>query len=109
MLLAAIRREPLNFWLWHAHSTICVREHDIDGAIETCRLGVEEYPDNPAPLMELVNLYPGKGEYYKALTNGLKLWHIDPAIVELALTVSRDPLVMGVVDDLASKEASLEL
>lgn len=109
LLLEAIQKEPLNFWLWHAHSTLCAREQDIDGAIEVCRLAVEEDPDNPSPIMELTNLYAGRTQYLNGLKYGLKLWRIDPARLQYALTVSRNPLVTSIVDDLASKEASLEL
>ena len=109
LLLAAIEKEPLNFWLWHAHSTLCARERDFRGAITACRNAIQKSPGNPAPIMELTNLYAGEAHYSMAVRYGLTLWKLDPAKVQSALTVSRNPLVISVIDNLTFKQASLEL
>src|SRR5271163_3521188 len=86
-LMAAIERQPPNFWLWHAHSTLCAREHNLDGAIEACQKAFERSPNNPAPIMELMNLHAAKGEYMKAVDYGVKLsWFVKPRALQAVLS-----------------------
>lgn len=109
MVQAAIGKEPLNYWLWHALCVLYAAQNDLDGAIEACKTGVEKSPSNPSPLMELMNLYAARGDYEAAMGCGFDLLNIKTPILQVALTITRDPLTMSIVSDIESKQNSLEL
>jgi serine/threonine protein kinase len=109
LLEDAIKKHPRSFWLWHAHSTLCARENDIEGAIAACSLAIKESPENPSPIMELMNLHAAKGEYREAREYGWRLCKVNAEEVESALTLFRDPLINNsVIDNLSQKKVSLE-
>ena len=109
-LLAAIGADPFNFWLWHAHSSLCARDNDLDGAINVCkRATLQKSRGNPSPIMELMNLHAARGEYPMAVQYGLELVRIKPPRFQTALSPSKSPLAASVISDLTSKEASLNL
>jgi tetratricopeptide (TPR) repeat protein len=109
MVQVAIEKEPLNYWLWHALCTLYAAQNDLDGAIEACKTEIQKSPSNPSPLMELMNLYAANGDYEAAMGCGLGLLNIKPAILRVALTTIRSPLIMSIVSDIESKQNSLEL
>jgi serine/threonine protein kinase len=110
LLRDAITEQPLNFWLWHAHYTLYVRENALDEAIDVCRRAFEESENNPCPIFELMNLHAAKGEYMKAAEYGFKLsMHSvkKSEAVQISLSALPDSLFTSVVSNLASKQSSL--
>lgn len=109
MIQVEIGKEPLNYWLWHALCILYATQNDLDGAIEACKTGIQKSPSNPSPLMELMNLYAANGDYKAAMGCGLGLLNIKTAVLQVALTSIRYPLIMSIVSDIESKQNSLEL
>src|SRR5271167_3807110 len=83
-LQEAIDKEPLNYWLWHNLCRLFAATNNLDGAIQACELGIKDSGTNPSPLMELTNLFPAKGDYKAAVTTGMRLLKVKPAILQLA-------------------------
>jgi len=86
----AIDKEPFNYWLWHNLCRLYAVNHDLDGAIQACLLGIEKSTTNPSPRMELSSLYAAKGDYRNAVMIYTKS-RIKPAMLRLALKASRNP------------------
>ena len=63
----AIEKSPNKFWLWHNFCRLHITRNDIDGAIEFCRRGIVQYPDDLSPVIHLTNLFAAKGEYRAAI------------------------------------------
>src|SRR5436190_16104063 len=84
----AIDKEPINYWLWHDLCGLHIAANSLNGAIHACEIGIKQSGKNPSPLLELTNLYVAKGDYSAAVTTGMQLLKIKPAILLMAL---RDP------------------
>lgn len=80
-----VATDPLNYWSWRDLTTQYAKTNDLEGAIKACELGIEKWADNPAPLMELTNLYAVNGDYQAAITTGMQLDQIKPGLLILAL------------------------
>lgn len=89
----AIEKQSLNYWLWHKLSNVYAATDNLDGAIDACELRIEKSDMDPSPLMELTNLYAAKGDYKAAISIGMRLLKVKPAILLLALKGDRDPLI----------------
>lgn len=66
----AIKRDPMNYWLWHGLCEIFVEHYGIWAAVEACKTGMEWCPTTPSPLLVLSNLYAAMGEY----ENAIEIW-----------------------------------
>lgn len=72
----------MNFWLWDYLCTLAI---SIDEAIAECELGVKIYPQSPAHLMVLSNMYAAIGQYTEAIEIGAQFLEFKPAILWLAV------------------------
>ena len=93
MLQDVIDKEPLNYWLWRDLCRLYAATNNLDGAIQACELGIKKSSANPSPLMELTNLYAAKGDYKAAITTGMQVIKVKPAILQLKLKGSRNALI----------------
>jgi tetratricopeptide (TPR) repeat protein len=89
----AMKKDPMNYWLWYNLCRVYAASNDLDGAIHACELGIKKSTSNPSPLMALTNLYAAKGDYKAAINAGMRLLKVKPAILPLALKDSKDPLI----------------
>jgi tetratricopeptide (TPR) repeat protein len=88
---AAIKKDPMNYWLWHNCCKIHVSMNDLEGAIYACERGIKEFT-SPSPSMVLSNLYALKGNYDAAIKTYGQFYTVIPTILWLALE-SNDPLM----------------
>ena len=62
----AIEKHPMNFWLWHKLCKIFLEKGDYARAIAFCRTGLSQDLNNPAPVLELMNLYAADEDFINA-------------------------------------------
>jgi uncharacterized protein len=93
MLQGVIDKEPPNYWLWHDLCGLYVATNNLNEAIHACEIGLKKSSTDPSPLMELTNLYAAKGDYKAAITIGMRLLKVKPAILRLALNDPQEPLI----------------
>jgi tetratricopeptide (TPR) repeat protein len=64
----AVKKEPLDIWLWHHLCEAHVEKDGVDRAIAACENGILKYVDNPCPVMVSISLYAAKSNYKKAIS-----------------------------------------
>lgn len=88
----AINKDPMNYWLWHNLCKVRIARDDLEGAISGCEVGADKFPNSPAPIMMLSNLYAAKGDYTTAVTKAMQCLTIKASLLCLALE-SKDPFI----------------
>jgi len=89
----AMKKDPINYWLWYNLCRLYATTNNLDGAIHACELGIKKFSANPSPLMELTNLYSVKGGYKAAITTRMRLLKVKSTFLLLALKDTKDPLI----------------
>jgi serine/threonine protein kinase len=109
LVLMAIEKEPLSFWLRHALSTLYADQDNRRGALEAFEHEFQKFPHIPAISMELMTLHAANTDYTKAIGYGDKLLRMSPKEVQNALVLPDNPQVLGIIHNFKAKEISLEL
>jgi serine/threonine protein kinase len=99
MVLSAIENDPRNYWSWRALVYLFYQRKDIHGAIDACEAGHKKDAFNPAPLIELTNLYAALPDSFgMAIDVGLRLCGLQKAEIRKSLAHPEDSPAPTVID-----------